>query len=79
MNGAAVQSYYHHNNIAAIRCYCETDVLNTYLVYLRFELMRGNLSLTDYEQSIKELKHFLANQEDEHFKKFLQTWESLEK
>ena len=29
--------------LARIRHYCETDVLNTYLVYLRFELMRGAL------------------------------------
>ncbi len=27
-----------------IREYCETDVLNTYLIYLRFELLRGHLN-----------------------------------
>ena len=26
-----------------VRSYCETDVLNTYLVYQRFRLMRGEL------------------------------------
>ena len=31
------------HQIAEIRNYCETDVLNTWLVYLRFEYMRGNL------------------------------------
>ena len=30
-------------NLVGIRQYCETDVLNTYLIYLRFELMRGPL------------------------------------
>ena len=28
--------------IRQIRDYCETDVINTWLVYLRFEFMRGN-------------------------------------
>src|SRR3712207_8804253 len=31
-----------------IRSYCETDVLNTFLIYLRFELMRGHLSRAEY-------------------------------
>ena len=29
--------------IAEIRNYCETDVVNTYLIFLRFQLMRGAL------------------------------------
>ena len=29
--------------LPAIRRYCETDVLNTYLIFLRFERMRGRL------------------------------------
>ena len=30
-----------------IRDYCETDVLNTYLIYLRFELLRGRLNAVE--------------------------------
>ena len=30
-------------DIGAIRDYCETDVLNTYLIWLRFQFMRGQL------------------------------------
>ena len=30
--------------LTRIRRYCETDVLNTYLVFLRFQLMRGRLT-----------------------------------
>jgi predicted PolB exonuclease-like 3'-5' exonuclease len=37
---------------AEIRDYCETDALNTYLVSLRFRLMRGELSCAEYEQEI---------------------------
>ena len=35
-----------------IRDYCETDVLNTYLIYLRFELMRGHLNAAEHAHEI---------------------------
>lgn len=53
MSGAKVWETYHQGNLKAIRDYCETDVLNTYLVYLRFEVMRGNLSQQDLEADNK--------------------------
>ena len=37
----------------SIRNYCETDVLNTFLVYLRFELMRGMLSREEYHRGVR--------------------------
>src|SRR3989338_3665701 len=42
-SGAEVWEQFQQGNLEGIRNYCETDVLNTYLVYLRYELMRGNL------------------------------------
>jgi 3'-5' exonuclease len=42
-SGDKVWDAYCAGQLAAIRNYCETDVLNTYLVYLRFEFMRGRL------------------------------------
>ena len=41
MDGSAVWGAFQRGDIAAIRNYCETDVVNTYLVFLRFQLMRG--------------------------------------
>ena len=43
ISGADVWSAYQRGELAAIRNYCETDVLNTYLIYLRFQLLRGEL------------------------------------
>ena len=43
MSGDKVWQTWLDGGIEAIRDYCETDVLNTYLVYLRFEFMRGHL------------------------------------
>ena len=74
MDGSAVQERYTNGDIKGIRDYCETDVLNTYLVYLRFELMRGNLNPASYQQCIDEAMNFLQDQESEHWQEFLQAW-----
>jgi 3'-5' exonuclease len=43
-----------------IRRYCETDVMNTYLVYCRFQKMRGGFTEAEYEQEIAFVKETLA-------------------
>lgn len=70
MSGAKVWDEYLAGNIAGIRNYCETDVLNTYCVYLRFELIRGMINQTEYEKAIQRLKTYLK--EEEHDKQYLQ-------
>ncbi len=42
MDGSKVWDAYQQGKLAEIRNYCETDVVNTYLVFARFQLMRGN-------------------------------------
>ena len=44
MSGAEVEKYYRDGHIQEIAEYCESDVLNTYRVWLRYELFRGRLS-----------------------------------
>ena len=41
MSGDQVFDYWKASRVAEIRAYCETDVFNTYLVWLRFQLIRG--------------------------------------
>ena len=41
MHGSAVWDAFLDGQIDDIRSYCEADVANTYLVYLRFQVMRG--------------------------------------
>ena len=74
MDGSAVQERYTSGDLKGIRDYCETDVLNTYLVYLRFELMRGNLNAVSYQECLEEAQSFLQDQESEHWQEFLQAW-----
>jgi predicted PolB exonuclease-like 3'-5' exonuclease len=48
MDGSKVWGAYLAGKLDEIRNYCETDVLNTYLVYLRFLYMQGKLTDQSY-------------------------------
>ncbi len=75
-DGSAVLDLYQADKVEAIRDYCETDVLNTYLLYLRFELMRGLLLGHQYEERMAALKKYLQQQNKTHFNEFLSAWEA---
>ena len=49
MTGAEVEKYYCDSHIQEIAEYCETDVLNTYRVWLRHELSRRRLSDAEFQ------------------------------
>jgi len=74
-SGAQVWDAYLAGNLLGIRRYCETDVLNTYLVYLRFELMRGRLTRERYAQEVERVKALLRGGKEPHFAEFLRVWE----
>lgn len=72
MSGAKVWDQYLAGHLKSIRDYCETDVLNTYCVYLRFELMRGTYNQQDYEKALEQLKNYLASENEKpHLQEFL--------
>lgn len=75
MHGSLVFEEYQRNNIEIIRNYCETDVLNTYLVYLQFEFVRGLINSTELEQKKIELQDSLKALNKEHLDAFLNAWE----
>lgn len=74
MDGSKVWEAYQNGDIVGIRHYCETDVLNTYLVYLRFELMRGHLQEADYRRECELLRQTLSTAQQSHFDEFLNAW-----
>ena len=76
MDGSQVWNAYHASRIADIRDYCETDVVNTYLVYLRFQLMRGHLTREHYDSEIKLVRDTLAGIDAPHWRQFLEAWEA---
>jgi predicted PolB exonuclease-like 3'-5' exonuclease len=76
-SGAQVWDAWQAGQIVRIRQYCETDVLNTYLIYLRFELMRGRFTPQLYELEVARVKTLLAASAEPHFVEFLRAWEAL--
>jgi predicted PolB exonuclease-like 3'-5' exonuclease len=75
MSGGKVFEAFQEGNLKGIRDYCETDVLNTWLVYLRFQLMRGELDPTGYEQELTLLQDYLKAEGHPHFLGFLEAWQ----
>lgn len=72
MSGSKVWEQYSLGQLKSIRDYCETDVLNTYCVFLRFELMRGVLQNEEYNHALELLKMYLkSEQEKKHLQEFL--------
>lgn len=74
MNGAKVWDRYRAGDLKGIRDYCETDVLNTYLIYLRFELICGNLSDEEYKTECDMVRSCLAEENKPHLTEFLNAW-----
>ncbi len=73
-SGAEVWEQFQQGNLEGIRNYCEADVLNTYLVYLRYELMRGNLDDAGYRRETKLVRDTLAAANRPHLNAFLAAW-----
>jgi len=76
-SGAQVWDAYRSGNLVGVRRYCETDVLNTYLVYLRFQLMRAHLTREEYATEVERVKVLLRAGKEPHHTEFLKAWESL--
>jgi predicted PolB exonuclease-like 3'-5' exonuclease len=74
MSGDKVWQCWLDGGIDEIRNYCETDVLNTYLVYLRFEYMRGRLDDKDLEREYELVRSSIAAMEAPHLDEFARAW-----
>jgi len=74
MDGSKVWTAWREGRIDAIRDYCETDVANTYLLFQRFQHMRGVLSAEAYAREVAVFRAFLADQKAAHWREFAQAW-----
>lgn len=75
MDGSKVWDAYREGRIEDIRNYCETDALNTYLLYLRWLLIKRELDETRYAQECRLLKDGLSGDDKPHLKDFLAAWQ----
>ncbi len=74
MAGSAVWDHYLEGRLGEIRDYCETDALNTYLIYLRWELIRGNLDAGAFRSECALVRAELEREGKPHWQRFLQAW-----
>jgi predicted PolB exonuclease-like 3'-5' exonuclease len=75
MDGSKVWEAYREGRFADIRDYCETDVLNTYLLYLRWEFMRGHFTLEQLKSECERVRAHLEKGRKPHFERFLEAWD----
>ena len=71
--GYHVPEYVHTEQWLKLTSYCEGDVLNTWLVYLRWLLLKGQLNLQDHQQWIQATADYLQTQTQQ--TEFLQVWQ----
>lgn len=74
MDGSMVFEAFGRGEIDAIRNYCETDVMNTWLVYLRFQKMRGTLNEAAYQAEIELARGTVEGHGAPHWQEFLAAW-----
>ena len=74
MDGSAVYPAYLQGKLEDIRRYCETDVMNTYLLYCRFQKMRGGFTEQEYERELMLVRETLSGQAEPHWAEYLQAW-----
>jgi predicted PolB exonuclease-like 3'-5' exonuclease len=60
IDGGDVEKYFHEGRIKEIADYCEGDVVNTYRVWLRYELFRGKLTDAAFQASEANLNEFIT-------------------
>jgi len=74
MSGSKVWQHYAQGDLKSIRDYCETDVLNTFLVYLNYQRNRGNLDQTQYLAECQLVRSFLRDSGLAHLIEFEKAW-----
>lgn len=59
IHGGEVARYHLEGRIKEVADYCETDIVNTYRTWLRYELFRGKLSPIEFQYSEQTLRDFI--------------------
>lgn len=60
MDGSQVEAYFDAGRIEEIADYCKSDVINTYRLWLRYELFRGRLDQKQFESSEQDVVRVLS-------------------
>ena len=74
MDGSQVYGAYLEGRTDEIRRYCETDAMNTYLLWCRFEKMRGRLDEAGYAFEIGAARDAVSAIDEPHWREYLSAW-----
>jgi len=74
MDGAQVYPAYLDGKLEDIRRYCETDVVNTYLVYCRYQKMRGGFTDAEHDREVALVRDTLGQIDEPHWTEYLTAW-----
>ncbi|MGI6401251.1 MAG: ribonuclease H-like domain-containing protein [Thermoguttaceae bacterium] len=76
VKGEMVQEMFDQNRLSEIHSYCRCDVLDTYFVFLRYQLMRGVISTEEEQNLIEKTRAFLEARADTEpvYREYLDAW-----
>jgi 3'-5' exonuclease len=76
VDGSMVAGMVADGRLAEVRDYCETDVLNTYLVYLRYRLLTGHLTRVTHDEAVAQVITYIEAEASErsHLADFMVAW-----
>ena len=75
MDGGQVWQAWHEGRRDEVRAYCETDVVNTWLVYCRYRLIKGDLDATAYQAELELVRDALRESGADHWREYLSAWD----
>jgi 3'-5' exonuclease len=76
MDGSGVHGAVRSGRLDEVRRYCETDVLNTYLLYQRFRLLRGECAADQYAAEIALVRERISGLSAPHWPEFIAAWDA---
>lgn len=74
MDGSQVWQAFLDGRLEEIRGYCETDVMNTWMMYCRFQVIRGVQSMAAFEAEVALAKALLSSLPGQHWREYLAAW-----
>ena len=76
LRGDQVQQQYDEGNLEAISDYCRCDVLDTYFVFLRTQVLMGNIAIEQEVELVAEAKRWIQRHADasEAYQAYLGRW-----
>ena len=77
VDGSMVASMVDDGRLEEVRNYCETDVLNTYLVYLRWQLHTGTIAKGGYNAAVADVISYIDAEKDKrpYLSDFMTAWD----